>query len=152
MNKQQQDFPNINGFIEDILNGNGPKILKESFLNPEWHKKSQNIPVNIQEDEHGFYMDVIAPGLSKEEIKLSLSMEDNLLRISYDAPEDKVKEESEPKVLKREYEYRSFDRSFKVGNKVDFDKISAKYESGILKIALPKKETEVLKNKIIPID
>ncbi|HCL82699.1 MAG TPA: heat-shock protein Hsp20, partial [Chitinophagaceae bacterium] len=45
----------------------------------------------------------------------------------------------EYKTIRREFEYKSFKRSFSVEDQVDVDGIQAKYENGILKLLLPKK-------------
>ena len=44
------------------------------------------------------------------------------------------------KFTKREFSYQSFSRSFTLPNTVHNDKISARYEGGILKVSIPKKD------------
>jgi HSP20 family protein len=60
------------------------------------------------------------------------------LTISYDK-----KEESKPedyKTVRREFSHRGFKRSFTVADHVNVEAIQAKYENGILKLFLPKKD------------
>ncbi len=91
--------------------------------------------VNIDETKDAYLLELSAPGLNKEDIKLNL--ENGLLTISYDKKEESKNEDK--KSVRREFSYRSFKRSFNLDEQVDSDAITASYESGILKVNLPKK-------------
>jgi len=93
-------------------------------------------PVNISETATGFNLEVSVPGINKEDIKVNI--EKGLLTISYDKKEEGKTEEA--KTIRREFSHRSFKRSFTVADEVNADAIQAKYENGILKLFLPKKE------------
>jgi len=94
--------------------------------------------VNVKENDEAFEIEVAAPGMSKNDFRVSL--ENNLLTISSEKKEEK-KEEEKGRFTRREFSYQSFQRSFTVPeNLVEGDKISAKYCEGILCITLPKKE------------
>jgi len=93
--------------------------------------------VNIKEDLDAFYVDVAAPGFDKSDFKIELN--NDLLTISSEKQSnEEVKEEE--RITKQEYSYQSFTRSFTLPELVEDEKISAKYENGILSIAIPKKE------------
>lgn len=107
-------------------------------------------PVNIRETKEAFVLDMVAPGWAKEDIKLNL--EGKTLFISAQkAEKTEQKEEASDKVIRREYTSRSFKRSFSVNESIDTQKIDAKYENGILKVVLPKKEESLEQNKEITI-
>lgn len=107
-------------------------------------------PVNIRETKEAFVLDMAAPGWAKEDIKVNL--EGKTLFISAQKAEKKAeKEEGSDKVIRREYASRSFKRSFTVDDTIDTQKVDAKYENGILKVVLPKKEENLVKNKEITI-
>mgnify|MGYP001599237262 FL=1 len=91
--------------------------------------------VNIDETKDAYLLELSAPGLNKEDIKLNL--ENGLLTISYDKKEESRNEDK--KSVRREFSYRSFKRSFNLDEQVDSDTITASYENGILKVNLPKK-------------
>jgi len=93
-------------------------------------------PVNISETANGFNLEVSVPGINKEDIKVNV--EKGLLTISYDKKEENKQEES--KTIRREFSHRSFKRSFTVADEINAEGIQAKYENGILKLFLPKKE------------
>ena len=93
-------------------------------------------PVNIHETAEGYHLDVSVPGINKEEIKVNVDK--GLLTISYDKKEENKSEDY--KTVRREFSNRSFKRSFTVADQVNADAIQAKYENGILKLFLPKKE------------
>jgi HSP20 family protein len=93
--------------------------------------------VNIRETKDEFQIEVAAPGLSKNDFKVNLDK--NQLVISSERNEEK-KEESD-NYTRREFSYQSFQRSFTIDqNLVDGEKITARYNDGILCITLPKKE------------
>jgi HSP20 family protein len=93
--------------------------------------------VNIKEDVNGFEVDMAAPGFEKKDFKIELL--NNLLTIS---SEKKIETETKEgqQFTRQEFSYQSFSRSFTLPNTVEGDKIMAKYENGILKLTIPKKE------------
>lgn len=109
-------------------------------------KFSNNIPaVNIKENEKEFKVEVAAPGLKKEDFRITV--EDGLINISAEQEKTKEekKEENNEDYTMKEYNYNSFSRSFALPDNVREDDINAGYENGILKLNLPKK-TELSKD------
>ena len=98
--------------------------------------------VNIMENENSFDIEMAAPGMEKKDFKVELN--NDVLTISSEK-EDKKEDKSE-NYTRKEFHYHSFLRSFRLPeNKVDGNKINAKYKNGILSISLPKKEEAKLK-------
>lgn len=94
--------------------------------------------VNVKETDDAFEIEVAAPGMSKKDFKINL--ENNVLTISSERKEEK-KEEEKGRFTRREFSYQSFQRSFTIPeNMVEGEKISAKYNDGLLCIHLPKRE------------
>ncbi|WP_020606255.1 Hsp20/alpha crystallin family protein [Spirosoma spitsbergense] len=91
-------------------------------------------PVNIEETDTEYVIALYAAGLVKE--KVSLTVKDDVLTISY-APDSAGKTET-GNTTYQEFSTHSFERSFKLNNKVLIESISATYTDGILKITLPK--------------
>jgi HSP20 family protein len=97
--------------------------------------------VNITENEKNFKIEMAAPGLEKKDFKIEV--ENGALWISAEKKEE-TKEEKK-NFTRREFSYNSFSRSFRLPENCWPDKIEAKYDSGILKLMLPKKEVTVSK-------
>lgn len=93
-------------------------------------------PVNITEKENDYLVELAAPGLQKSDFQLKL--EANVLTISADKKTINTEENS--KLIRNEFTHRAFKRSFTLDEKIDAENITAKYENGILQLALPKKE------------
>ena len=118
--------------------------LFDDFFKPwnEWFDngvfgRAISIPaVNIKERKDEFMVSMAAPGLKKEDFKIDV--DGNLLTIS--SEKEEKKEENEDKFTRKEYNYSSFTRTFSIPEDVNKEKIEARYEDGILKLALPKKE------------
>ena len=96
--------------------------------------------VNITESKDDFVIEVAAPGMEKKDFKVDLH--NNVLTIS---SEKEVKNEVEnevenEKVMRREFSYSSFKRSFSLPESTESDKIKASYKDGILSISIPKRE------------
>jgi HSP20 family protein len=118
----------INSVFDELFN---------SF--PAWEKDvkafAANVPVNIHENEDGYHLELNAPGRNKEDFYIKL--EENQLTIG---SESKEAENTAVKTIRREFKANSFKRSFTIDNKINADGIQAKYDNGILKVFLPKKE------------
>jgi len=132
----------IGGIIEDIFQ----KGFNTTFGNDEnLNDSSVHAPVNIQENETAYELQLVAPSLKKEEFKVGIDR--NILTISYEHKDETTEEGS--KWIRNEYKVRSFKRSFTLNDKVDTGNISAKYTDGVLYVNLPKKETPEQKTQEI---
>lgn len=92
-------------------------------------------PVNIFETENDYLLEIIAPGWNKEDFKIQL--EENLVTVSAEGKSERV--DKIEKVLKSEYHFPLFKRSFTIDENVDADRISAEYVNGVLRLNFPKK-------------
>jgi HSP20 family protein len=111
----------------------------ESFFNDSFFSDRMvtRVPaVNISETADHYHVELAAPGLKKQDFKISI--DDDLLNISVEQHVEN--NEKNRKFNKREYSYTSFVRSFSLPEMADRDKIEASYKDGILKIDLAKKE------------
>lgn len=107
-----------------------------------------NPSTNIVENEDAFQLELAVPGYDKKEI--SINLESNVLTISSEK-EEKSENENTNYTMK-EFNHKSFSRSFSLPKSVNSDKIKADYENGVLNLILPKKEEEKVKlNKVIKI-
>lgn len=111
--------------------------LMEDFFENEM-PYSFKAPVNIQETEKGYAIELAVPGFSKEEF--SILVENRILRIKGEHEENK-KEQNE-KYTRREFSKSSFERSFSLPSEIKEDDIEASYENGILKLELTRKVNE----------
>ena len=91
--------------------------------------------VDVYEDEHNVTLKIEVPGIDEKDIDVRL--ENNTLTVH---GERKIeKEEKEENYRRVERQYGSFTRTFTLPTTVDSEKVSATYDKGVLKIALPKK-------------
>lgn len=122
----------FNNFVDDVFT-ELPTLFKNEF---NYSERKGLVPVNVKENEKSYELEVIAPGFEKADFKVNLDQ--NILTISAEK-KNEVKKESE-KQIRREYNYRSFKRSFTLDEKIDATKIDASYINGVLALNLPKKE------------
>ena len=114
--------------------------FKRKFRKMMKHKYAQgrggHFPkVNVQELDDRYELFVYAAGYAKGDFKVDLS--DNTLIISVNST---TKNESNYNWRRQEFQPRKFERQFELNDKIDKDAIEAKYEDGILKVTLAKKE------------
>lgn len=110
----------------------------ESWNRTNFSNTNTTLPaVNIKENTDTFEVEVAAPGFEKSDFNIELN--NDVLTISSEKQlHDEVKEDE--RITKQEFSYQSFTRSFTLPELVEDEKISAKYENGILSIVIPKKE------------
>lgn len=123
-----------------------PSVMDELFK--DWAGGTQFnrtiAPVNIKETENGYTVELMAPGMAKEDF--NLEVENDLLTISASVKTENTEQE-EGKFTRKEFGLTSFKRAFTLPETVNADSINAAYENGILSIALPKKEEALPKPK-----
>ncbi|RXK58989.1 Hsp20/alpha crystallin family protein [Lacibacter luteus] len=118
---------NLNNFFDEFFNEL-----------PAFGKTVNNLfspAVNILETADGYHMELNVPGRNKEDF--NITVDKGLLSISYEKKEEAKNDDV--KVVRREFSYQSFKRSFTVDEKINAEAIQAKYENGLLKLFLPKK-------------
>lgn len=109
--------------------------------------KNGFVPVNITENENQYQLEVVAPGFDKADF--SVNLDQNLLTIA--AEKKSNTEEKTDKNIRKEYNFKSFKRSFTVDEKINVEAIDAKYVNGVLIVSLPKKQIEKPASKQISI-
>jgi HSP20 family protein len=132
-------FPSLSGVLDDFF-------FNDLF---DWNMKNftmtnATLPaVNIKEEDDKFIVEMAAPGMKKEDLKINI--EGRMLRISSDKSVETKEEDEDKKYMRREFSYQSFMRSFTLPESVDPDKIEAKYADGVLFLDIPKKEVAKVK-------
>mgnify|MGYP000856041557 FL=1 len=97
--------------------------------------------VNIRETENSFFIDMAAPGLDKQDFKISA--ENGMLSVSVN--KETSTESKGENFHRQEFNYQSFKRSFHMPEHADPEKINASYNNGVLSISIDKKV--VVKNE-----
>jgi HSP20 family protein len=121
----------IDGMMKELFS-DFPNTVVKNFKEDGLHFP----PVNITQKPNGYLLELAAPGLEKTDFNLKL--DNNLLTISADRKTAAAEENSQ--LIRKEFDQRSFKRSFTLDEKIDRENITAKYENGILRLELPKKE------------
>jgi HSP20 family protein len=93
-------------------------------------------PVNIHETADAFHLELSAPGRTKEDFKLAV--DNGLLTVSFEKKEENKTDDY--KTIRKEFSFKPFKRSFNLDDRINSEGIQAKYENGVLKLLLPKKE------------
>ena len=107
--------------------------------NPLYGKNAKRMmKTDIRETDGSYELDVDLPGFKKDEIQASL--ENGYLTISAAKGLDKDDKDKEGKYIRQERYAGAMSRSFYVGEDVQQEDIHAKFEDGILKLSIPKKE------------
>ena len=130
----------------------------DDFARPARSAARYNTPTtnvmrtDVKEDENGYELHIELPGYQKEDVKAQLK--DGYLTIHAEKKQNNDQKDEEGKFIRRERFYGSCSRSFYVGEGLTEEDIKAKFENGVLKIAVPKKEKApaVEENKYIAIE
>jgi HSP20 family protein len=119
-------MPGFNDVFESIFN--------DTFFND---RMVARVPaVNISETAENYHLELAAPGLKKQDFKISLDRQ--VLHISVEQQNESS--EDGKRFSKKEFSYTSFVRSFTLPELADHSRIEAAYEDGVLKVDIAKKE------------
>lgn len=145
-----------------------PSIFGENLLDDLWEfpsakewdkldrklygkRAAQVMKTDVHEDDNGYEVDIDLPGFKKDEIQLSL--ENGYLSVGASKARDNDKKNRKGKIIRQERYMGSMQRSFYVGDAVKEEDIKAKFEDGVLKLDIPKKEeAKVPEKKLIAIE
>jgi len=121
----------------------------DRFFDDFWFGDTDSVwspTVDIAENENSYEIKVDVPGMKKKD--LNISFKDNVLTLSGEKKEEK--EDKGKNFFRKERVYGKFQRSFRIPQDIDPEKIKAKYEDGVLTVEVPK--TESTKAKEIAIN
>ncbi|RDY61997.1 Hsp20/alpha crystallin family protein [Flagellimonas nanhaiensis] len=115
--------------------------LMNDLAGPDWFGGMDNwnksVPaVNIKDNEKDFELELAVPGAKKEDFKVEV--DNDVLTISSELKSEN--EETKENYTRKEFSFSSFKRAFTLPDSVDGSKIDAKYEDGILRLTLPKRQ------------
>jgi HSP20 family protein len=121
--------------LQDRMN----RLFRDSY-GPEGREENLNNtsfapPVDVYEDEHSVNLKIEVPGVDEKDIDVRI--ENNVLTVHGERKFER--EEKQENFRRVERQYGNFTRTFTLPTTVDAEKVSASYDKGILKIALPKK-------------
>ena len=121
----------FDGFMNELFNElpvNFGKSIREDVLHFP--------PANIVEKTDLYKIELATPGMEKADFNVKL--DGKILTICAEKKTEAATENE--KMIRKEFGYKSFKRSFTLDEKIDAANITAKYENGILTLELPKKE------------
>lgn len=129
--KFSKDSDIIKDTFKSIINSPLFQDLEKVNTNSKYLPK-----VRITEDKDNFFIKMEVPGVSKEDVKISV--EDNVLTVK-GTKKHEIKTEETNLIINEIYS-GEFSRDFNLSNDVKIEAIDAEYNDGVLKITLPKIE------------
>lgn len=138
LEKRNQFVPSVEDFFSEFFNTGLIQNERAGFV-PS---------ANITENEDSYRIELNAPGFEKDDFNIQILNE--VLTITGQHKEEKTKEENN--YLRKEYNYGSFSRSFKLDDLINEENIVAKYANGILKLELPKNKLQIKPTKKIKVE
>lgn len=126
----------------------GKEFEKTMFpaKDPLYGKHAKNMmKTDVRETDKTYELDIDLPGFKKDEINARL--DNGYLTISAAKGLDKDEKDKEGKYIRQERYAGAMSRSFYVGEDITQEEIKAKYEDGILKLTIPKKDAKEIEKK-----
>jgi HSP20 family protein len=115
-----------------------PGIFNDFFEHEGLRRLSSTSPaINIIEGENEYKVEVAAPGMSKDDFKICIN-DENQLVVTLERKEEHNEEERENKYLRREFSYSRFEQAMLLPDHVLKDRIEASMVNGVLTIIIPK--------------
>ena len=142
-------MPSIFGenLFDEFFDDDFPMIPMRSIRNPLYGKNAKNLmKTDVRETDNTYELDVDLPGFKKDEVQLDLK--DGYLTISAAKGLDKDQEDKKGKYIRQERYAGACSRSFFVGEGIEPQDVSAKFEDGILRVSLPKQVKNRLRNGV----
>jgi len=131
--------------ITDIFQSNLDNMLQEILIGqPITDRESKTANINISENEDTYQINVVMPGIEKDNI--SLSLDNNTLIIHGKINADKSENQQR---LRTEFLLKNYQRKLNLPKDAEHKSISANLKNGILEITINKKVKMKPKNIII---
>ena len=129
-----------------------PDVFNDLFDNDWMIRANATAPaINVIESDNDYKIEVAAPGMTKDDFKVKLD-EDNNLVISMEKKNETKEGGNNKHYLRREFSYSQFEQTMVLPENVIKDRIEAKVENGVLNVSLPKMRPEEIKKSQKMID
>ncbi len=111
----------------------------DDMLNTNWMPRvNATAPaINVKENADAYDVELAAPGTTKEDFKVNVDNDGNLI-IKMEHKENKKDENKKEHYLRREFSYSNYEQALSLPDDVEKDKIAAKVENGVLHVTLPR--------------
>ena len=119
-----------------------------------WNDTTYSTPrMNIMETNDNYKLELCIPGLTKEDVKLSIDAEGNLVvEMVKENKSEKKENKEEMRYLRHEFSVEHFRQTVMLPEDIHKEQISAKVENGILDIVIPKVTVEEKKQTMQTIE
>ena len=113
-------------------------FFNDFFENRALEKAGGNVPaINVVETENEYKLELAAPGMTKEDFKVHLNKDGNLV-VELEKKNCGCKDKKECKYLRKEFSYARFTQTLLLPDNADKENIQARVENGILFVEVPK--------------
>ncbi len=123
-----------------IMNRNQwlPEVFNDFFNTDFMPKASATAPaINVMESDKDYTVELAAPGLKKEDFKVNINDDGNLV-IKMEQKDEQKEEDKSRHYLRREFSYSKYEQTLILPDDVEKDQIAARVDNGVLTIDLPK--------------
>lgn len=148
-------YPSIfnENLFDDLMDFHFPEFREFENIDKKLYGRhaAHVMKTDVHEHEDCYEVDIDLPGFKKEEITLHL--ENGYLVVSAAKGLDQEEKTEKGRLIRQERYAGSMRRSFYVGEHITEEEIRAKFEDGVLKLTVPKRETpKVPEKKTIQIE
>lgn len=130
-----------------------PSIFNDFFDNDWMVRSNATAPaINVLENEKSYDLELAAPGMTKDDFKVTLDENGDLV-INMEKKTENNEDKKHGHYLRREFSYSKFQQTMLLPDDADKEKINAQVENGVLKVNIPKivKEHADSAHKVIEI-
>lgn len=107
--------------------------------------------VNVKENATGYTMEVAAPGLKKEMVKMNID-KDGYLNVAIEHKDEHKEEKKDEHYLRREFSYSNYSQSYALPEDANQEKVTAEVKNGVLTISIPKVAKEERQDNVKSIE
>lgn len=122
-------------YVSQVMNEMLERMDISRFSSDGWDTLTRT---NVIENETDYMLQIAVPGMDKK--SFGIDIEKNTLTLSAASNQS---ESPDVNYLRREFDYSSFSKTFKLPESVDSEKITANYENGILSVTLGKRDSAI---------
>ncbi len=123
-----------------------PSVFNDFFDNGFSTRMHTTAPaINVIEKSSEYDVELAAPGMTRDDVKVTLDEDENLVVAFEKKTENNEKKDGH--YLRREFAYTKFHQTLLLPDDVDRDTIEANVANGVLTVKLPKKTTQQMQRE-----